>query len=172
MRCPWKQFGNLLERQIFPFKGKKAFSFKADHQLLVIWTHCKRLFWVSASRKKKGLSLSLVVHAVVKSVSIFCVPQTVCWDLPENTGWKNDNNVKKMLHVMCYYLADSASFVYWNGIDMNQQTFHSFKNDKSDKSQANTDNSSGIQSQNRRVIPFWSSTGSNRWSCTTIKRLF
>lgn len=53
---------------------------------------------------------------------------------------------------------------------MNQQTFFSFKNDKSVKNQANTDNFSGIQRQNGKVIPFWFSTGSH-YSKASLLRL-
>lgn len=67
-----KKICSLLQRPIFPPKGKKFVS-KADHQHPVICT-LQKTTYISHLRKN-SLILPLVVHSVLKSISVYCVLQ-------------------------------------------------------------------------------------------------
>lgn len=67
-------------KTILQFTRKTHFSFQVEKvvfskQTIIFWLseHCKRLFCVSSSRKKSDLISSLVVHSVVKSISVYLV---------------------------------------------------------------------------------------------------
>lgn len=90
---------------------------------ICLFEHCKRLLYTSHSRKRTSLVSSLVVHLVVKHFCILCSPKQV--DSTYLTARDRRMTIMSRNAVTeYYYLAHSASCVYWNRINMKQQTSH------------------------------------------------
>lgn len=121
----------------------------------------KDLLCISSPRKKSDLVLSLVVHSMVKSLSLYCLHQN---SLTVPTWGHRTEKWQKLPRKCCHqiwcYFSHPACFVYWNWTDTNQQTDVSFIWKKKIKwqrknSQAKADNFSETQGQkNGRVISF------------------
>lgn len=126
-------------------------------QVINFWLcdHCQKLLCISPPRKKSDLAVSLVVHSMVKSLSLYYLHQnSLTVPTWEHRTEKWQKLLRKCCHQIRYYFSHPACFVYWNWTDINQQTDVSFiwKKVKVTKEE--------FPSQSRQL--FWNS-GSEEW---------
>lgn len=91
---------------------------------ICLFEYCKRLLYTSHSRKRTSLISSLVVHLVVKHFCILCSPKQFDSTYLRARDRRRMTIMSRNAVTEYYYLAHSASCVYWNWINMKQQTFH------------------------------------------------